>query len=189
MPERIKASLGFARIDKMQVVRNRSDIAGHFGRTLRGFLFTIRNSFEQRIIEKGDTAPAFSVTTDSGKQITRSDFGGKLLVLNFWATWCPPCVEEMPSLHQFARQMAIPAWWYWRQHRQERQTYKRFLQQARPRFRDRARSRGQHRSRIRHIQVARNIRHQPRRQGGAEVHRRPQTGPIRRSMASIKALL
>ena len=70
------------------------------------FLFTIRNSFEQRIVEKGDKAPAFSVTTDSGKQITRSDFGGKLLVLNFWATWCPPCIEEMPSLDQFAREMS-----------------------------------------------------------------------------------
>ena len=71
-----------------------------------GFLFTIRNSFEQRIVEKGDSAPGFSITTDSGKRITRSDFGGKLLVLNFWATWCPPCVEELPSLHQFAREMS-----------------------------------------------------------------------------------
>jgi cytochrome c biogenesis protein CcmG, thiol:disulfide interchange protein DsbE len=70
-----------------------------------GFLFTIRHSFEQRIIEKGDSAPGFSITTDSGKRITRSDFGGKLLVLNFWATWCPPCLEELPSLHQFAQEM------------------------------------------------------------------------------------
>ena len=34
------------------------------------------------------------------------NFGGKLLVLNFWATWCPPCVEETPSLNQFAQQYA-----------------------------------------------------------------------------------
>ena len=67
-----------------------------------GFLYTIRNSFEQRIIEKGDSAPSFAITTDSGKKITRSDFGGKLLVLNFWATWCPPCIEELPSLSDFA---------------------------------------------------------------------------------------
>jgi cytochrome c biogenesis protein CcmG/thiol:disulfide interchange protein DsbE len=70
-----------------------------------GFLYTIRNSFEQRIVGKGDSAPGFSVTTDSGKRISRSDFGGKLLILNFWATWCPPCVEELPSLHQFAQQV------------------------------------------------------------------------------------
>ena len=70
------------------------------------FVYTIRHSFEQRVIEAGDSAPSFSVTTDSGKQITRSNFGGKLLVVNFWATWCPPCVEEMPSLNEFAQQVS-----------------------------------------------------------------------------------
>jgi thiol-disulfide isomerase/thioredoxin len=34
------------------------------------------------------------------------NFGGKLLVLNFWASWCPPCVQETPSLSQFAQQFA-----------------------------------------------------------------------------------
>ena len=70
------------------------------------FLWTIRHSFEQRIVDKGDSAPSFAVTTDTGKRVTRGDFGGKLLVLNFWATWCPPCIEEMPSLNQFAQQVS-----------------------------------------------------------------------------------
>lgn len=70
-----------------------------------GFAFTIHDLFEQKIVDVGDTAPAFAVTAEDGRRITRSDFGGKLLVLNFWATWCPPCVEEMPSLDQFAREM------------------------------------------------------------------------------------
>lgn len=69
-----------------------------------GFLFVIKDSFTERIVEVGDTAPDFSITTDDGKTITRSNFGGKLLVLNFWATWCPPCIEEMPSLDAFQRQ-------------------------------------------------------------------------------------
>src|SRR5690242_7859796 len=70
-----------------------------------GFVYIIRDSFEQRIIDKGDTAPSFSIRADNGQTITPSDFGGKLLVLNFWASWCPPCVEETPSLSEFQKQM------------------------------------------------------------------------------------
>ena len=69
------------------------------------FGWVIHDQFEQRIVEVGQSGPDFSITTESGKKITRSNFGGKLLVLNFWATWCPPCVEEMPSLNEFASQM------------------------------------------------------------------------------------
>lgn len=71
-----------------------------------GFAYVIHDLFEQRIIDVGDTAPVFAVTTEDGRRITRNEFGGKLLVLNFWATWCPPCVEEMPSLNEFAGQLA-----------------------------------------------------------------------------------
>jgi cytochrome c biogenesis protein CcmG, thiol:disulfide interchange protein DsbE len=63
----------------------------------------VAGTLEPKIISKGDTAPKFTLTTDQGRTVTRSDFGGKLLVLNFWATWCPPCIEELPSLDQFAR--------------------------------------------------------------------------------------
>ncbi len=70
-----------------------------------GFLFSIRDVFEDKVVQAGDSAPNFSVTTESGQTITKSNFGGKLLVLNFWATWCPPCIEEFPSLDAFQRQM------------------------------------------------------------------------------------
>jgi peroxiredoxin len=56
------------------------------------------------VIGVGDRAPDFSVRTEAGPTVSLSDFGGKVLVLNFWATWCPPCIQEMPSLDQFAKQ-------------------------------------------------------------------------------------
>lgn len=79
-------------------------------RLLIGFLvlalvYVAGTTLEQRIVGVGDTAPRFSITSDNGKSITRSDFGGKLLVLNFWATWCPPCIQELPSLNEFQERM------------------------------------------------------------------------------------
>jgi cytochrome c biogenesis protein CcmG, thiol:disulfide interchange protein DsbE len=65
----------------------------------------IADSMRERIVETGDRAPRFAVTTDKGRQITPRDFGGKVLVLNFWATWCPPCIEELPSLETMAKQL------------------------------------------------------------------------------------
>jgi len=45
----------------------------------------------------GTLAPDFTVQ-DADRKVTLHDLRGKIVVLNFWATWCPPCVEEMPSL-------------------------------------------------------------------------------------------
>jgi cytochrome c biogenesis protein CcmG/thiol:disulfide interchange protein DsbE len=66
-------------------------------------LWVVSGSFRERLVVVGDTAPDFSVVADNGKSIRPKDFGGKLLLLNFWATWCPPCVDEMPSLEQLHR--------------------------------------------------------------------------------------
>jgi len=49
-------------------------------------------------------APDFTIQ-DSEHSITLSQYRGKIVVLNFWATWCPPCIEEMPSLVQMQKKM------------------------------------------------------------------------------------
>ena len=76
------------------------------GALLAALGFVIVWSMQEHIVGVGDSAPSFTVTTDSGARISPRDFGGKLLVLNFWATWCAPCVQEAPSLSEFSKQMA-----------------------------------------------------------------------------------
>lgn len=71
-----------------------------------GLVWVVGGTLEPKIINAGDTAPNFKVVTDDGKTVTRSDFGGKLLVVNFFASWCPPCISEEPSLEEFAKTMA-----------------------------------------------------------------------------------
>ena len=67
------------------------------------FVYVLFVSLYEHVVDVGDAAPDFSITADNGRTISASNFGGKLLVLNFWATWCRPCIEEMPSLDQFQR--------------------------------------------------------------------------------------
>ena len=52
----------------------------------------------------GSAAPDFTVR-DSERTVTLSQLKGQVVVLNFWATWCPPCIEEMPSLVQMQQRM------------------------------------------------------------------------------------
>ncbi|BCB03780.1 TlpA disulfide reductase family protein [Bacillus sp. KH172YL63] len=49
----------------------------------------------------GDKAIDFKLETLNGEAMTLSQFKGKKVVLNFWATWCPPCKEEMPIIESF----------------------------------------------------------------------------------------
>ncbi len=49
-------------------------------------------------VKNANIAPDFSLTTIDGKTISMADFKGKGVILNFWATWCPPCRAEIPDM-------------------------------------------------------------------------------------------
>jgi len=51
------------------------------------------------------TAPGFGLPALAGGTVRLGDYAGRLVVLNFWATWCRPCVKEMPALEQLQRRL------------------------------------------------------------------------------------
>jgi len=54
-------------------------------------------------LARAKMVPAFSVTTTEGKQISMDDLQGKVVLLDFWATWCAPCREALPHLQRVAK--------------------------------------------------------------------------------------
>jgi cytochrome c biogenesis protein CcmG, thiol:disulfide interchange protein DsbE len=69
-------------------------------------IWVVAGTLEPPVINSGGKAPSFNVVTDRGNTISPTQFGGKLLVLNFWATWCAGCVQEITSLDAFQRTFA-----------------------------------------------------------------------------------
>lgn len=66
------------------------------GFTLAGSLFDTN-----AVLKPGSKAPDFTLPEMNGGELTLSDYTDKLVLLNFWGTYCPPCVEEMPLMQRY----------------------------------------------------------------------------------------
>jgi peroxiredoxin len=71
-------------------------------------LFSLRqnNSYLKfSLLETSRPAPNFTLPGLDGKMVSLSDYQGHVVLVNIWATWCPPCVDEMPSMERLYQEL------------------------------------------------------------------------------------
>jgi peroxiredoxin len=66
---------------------------------------SFQRSFEPVTLDVGKPAPDFTLARLDRKMVSLSDYRGKVVLVNIWATWCPPCVAEMPSIEKLYQQL------------------------------------------------------------------------------------
>ncbi len=82
-------------------------ISGIVTTAVFGFVLALKLRSEINLIGVGSRAPEFrAVHLATGRPASLADYRGKVLLLNIWATWCPPCRVEMPSLERLQRTLA-----------------------------------------------------------------------------------
>lgn len=67
---------------------------------------TVQASGAEAAALTSDVAPDFTLKTLDGQSVRLADFKGKVVLINFWATWCPPCVREIPRLVRISEKYA-----------------------------------------------------------------------------------
>jgi thiol-disulfide isomerase/thioredoxin len=81
-------------------------IAGCTARPAGDLKSLAQGQMQKLVVETPAPAPSAGFTTADGKPLTLASFKGKVVVLNLWATWCGPCVQEMPTLAALAKEAA-----------------------------------------------------------------------------------
>lgn len=82
-------------------------VAGLMMTAVFGVALAIKLRPQLALLGIGSPAPSFeAVDLRAGKPVTLADYRGKVVLLNVWATWCPPCIQEMPSMERLHRQFA-----------------------------------------------------------------------------------
>jgi peroxiredoxin len=76
------------------------------GKSLHSLLEPYSESVGISVPQKPSKAPDFTLQDLEGRRVTLSDYRGKLVFLNFWATWCPPCRAEMPSMEMLHQKLS-----------------------------------------------------------------------------------
>ncbi|SDK65504.1 Peroxiredoxin [Pedobacter sp. ok626] len=82
------------------------------GKDVDTYIVSLQNAFVEKIKTRvsklivNEAAPDFSVTDVNGKKVSLADFKGKTIVLDFWATWCGPCVASFPAMQMAANRYA-----------------------------------------------------------------------------------
>jgi cytochrome c biogenesis protein CcmG, thiol:disulfide interchange protein DsbE len=67
------------------------------------YAFTTLRASKGYALRSGTEAPGFRLPALTGAEVDLASLRGQVVVVNFWATWCPPCVDEMPSLEKLHR--------------------------------------------------------------------------------------
>ena len=83
-------------------------LKGNFSQQERSPATVIEDSTNKLRLEIPKTpiaAPNFELKDPAGKQLSLKDLRGKVVFLNFWATWCPPCIEEMPAMEKLHQEL------------------------------------------------------------------------------------